>query len=250
MGFNLRYMLVLALGLAACAGPQVSTRLADRADPADRVLRTRLEFVDRTYRAIPDSVVEQDPRQRTVYPYVVFHDPIDLNFYAVPGRLAGMPERFFRIRLKRTYAQLEAGTQKDFAVSLAAVERMLAERASVYVPRPEDSDFSVQPADTRFARLILSAGDPFTYPYSEREAGFVDRGTEGRFVLLYVDRPCRIAGTIQANDGLFRHQLVFERAGLHWLRIWPTAGGGARVTQLDPEGPVSVYVRYPDLRPE
>lgn len=250
MRFGFRYALILALALTACVGPQVNTRLADKADPADRVLRTRIEFVDRTYRAIPYSVVDQDPGQRTVYPNIVFHDPIELSLYAVPGRLAGMPERFFRVRLKRAYAQLEPGTQKDFAISLAAVERMLAERASIYVPRPEDSNFRVQPADTRFVRLVLSAGDPFTYPYSERESGFVDRKTESRFTLLYVDRPCRIAGSIQANDGLFRHELVFDRAGLHWLHIQPTGERGALVSGLDPEGPVHVYVRYPDLNPK
>ncbi len=246
-----RLLVAVAVSLSAigCTSVQVNVKQADKADQAARVLRTQIEFVDRTYQTIPYAIVEQEPKQRDVYKYVVFHDPLEVSFYSVSGRLAGVPGRLFRIRLKRAYAWIEPGTQKDFAISLAAMEDTIRSHASVYMPRPEDSDFKVEPAETRFARLLISAGDPFSYPYSEREAGFIDRKTDSRFALLYVDRPCRITGSIQANDGTFKHDLVFNQAGLHWMHVQAVGEKGALVTRLDPVGPVSVYVRYINLLP-
>ena len=235
---------LLALVLAGCAGPQVPVRDADRARPEDRVLRSRIEFVDRAFRVVPDAIVEQPPGERTTYRHIGFDDPLELSFHAVPGRLAGWSERFFRIWLKRRHAWLEAGTQGDFAFSLAAIEGLLATRAAAHAAHPGDGDFRVEPADTRFVRLTLSAGSPYLYPYGDREAGFVERDTREQFVLLYVDRPCRISGGIRTNDGEYRHELAFDRAGLHWLHVRRTGERGAFVTPRAPAGPVSVYVRY------
>ncbi|MBL8486652.1 MAG: hypothetical protein JNK22_06170 [Rhodocyclaceae bacterium] len=235
---------LLALALAGCAGPQVDRRDAARAPAEDRVLRTRIEFVDRGLRAVPDAIVEQPPGERATYRHIGFDDPLELSFHAVPGRLAGLPERFYRIWLKRRHAWLEAGTQGDFAFSLAAIEGLLAARAAAYAAHPGDGDFRVAPADTRFVRLTLSAGSPFLYPYGDREAGFVERDTRDLFALLYVDRPCRISGAIRTNDGEYRHELAFDRAGLHWLHVRRTGERHALVTPRAPAGPLSVYVRY------
>jgi hypothetical protein len=230
--------------LLACTTVQVNVKEVDRADKSARVLRTRLDFVDQTYQAIPYSIVEQKSGDRGVYKHVSFPDPIEISLYAVSGRLAGgEADRFFRIRLKRAFASLESGTQQDFAISLATVEAMISSRAALYVPKPEDSDFRVEPADTRVARLILTAGDPGYYPYFERESGFIDRNTGSHFALLYVDRPCRIAGVIKANDGTFRHDLHFARAGLHWIQLQGTAEKTTFVTPRDPSGSVVVYAR-------
>lgn len=246
--FRMLAAIALVLGATSCTSLQVDVKQADKLDPSARVLRTRIEFVNQTYQTIPDAIVEQDSRQRDVYRYVTFHDPMEVNFYSVSGRVAGVQDRFFRIRLKRAYAWLESGTQKDFAISLASIEEALRSHASVYAPKPEDSHFMVEPADTRLARLTLSAGDPFTYPYSEHEAGFIDRKTGGFAALLYVDRPCQITGTIQANDGVFEHALSFDKAGLHWIYVHPKHEGRMQVTRRDPEGPVAVYVRYANLQ--
>ena len=230
--------------LLACTTVQVNVMEANRADESARVLRTRLDFVDHTYQAIPYSIVEQKPGDRSVYKHVAFPDPIEVSFYAVSGRLAGGgADRFFRIRLKRAFASLEAGTQQDFAISLATLETMISNRAAPYIPKPEDTDFRVEPADTRIARLILSAGDPGYYPNFERESGFIGRNTGNHFALLYVDRPCRIAGVIKANDGTFRHDLHFARAGLHWIELKGSADKTTLVTPRDPSGSVVVYAR-------
>lgn len=230
-------LVVLAL-IAGCTGIQVNVNQADKADPSARVLRTRLEFVDQSYRIIPFSRSEE---QNPSYP-----DPIEVNFYSIAGRLAGADvDRFFRIRLKRAHSWIEAGTQQDFAISLKAIENLISGRAASYIARPEDSEFKVEPADSKFARLVLSAGNPFLYPYDERNAGFIDGKTGNHFALVYVDRPCRITGTIQANDGAFRHDLALDKAGLHWVRVQSTGEKNALVTRLDPVSAISVYVRVP-----
>lgn len=241
---------VCVFGLAGCSDMQVNTRHLDKVDQAERVLRTRIEFVDRTYREIPYEIVEQEPGKRKEYQHVIFDDPLELSFYHASGRLASKASRFYRIRLKRAYAWLESGTQKDFAINLSAIERELDGYASTYIPHPEDIDFRVEPSDTRLARLILSAGNPFSYPYSEHEAEFIDSKTRARYALLYVDRPCRISGSIRANDGLFRHELKIDKPGLHWMQIQPVENRSAFVSLADPEGPVSVYVRYFQLGPK
>jgi hypothetical protein len=241
--------MLIAAGLssmaAACTTVQVDVSRADKAGEAARVLRTRIDFVDSSDRVIPYTIIEQKPDERATYKHVSFPDPIEVNFYSVSGRLAGSEiDRFFRVRLKRTHAWIESGTQADFALSLAAIEEMIRARAAAYVPKPEDKDFNVAPADARFARLIVSAGSPFLYPYDEREAGFIDRTTGDHYALLYVDRPCRITGTIRANDGAFRHDLSFGKAGLQWVRIQPVGEADSLVTRLDPAGAVVVYVRH------
>lgn len=234
----------MALTVSACTGIQVNVADAGKAGPAARVLGTRLEFVDRGYRAIPDAIVEQKSDQRDLFRHVPFPDPIEVSFYSLSGRPAGREvDRFYRLRLKRAHAWIEAGTQQEFALSLAAIEEAIRGRATRYRPQPEDRDFKVEPDDTALARLILSAGDPFLFPYNEHEAGFIERQTRDLFALLYVDRPCRITGAIQANDGLYRHDLAFNAAGLYWIRLQPAGDGSGLVTRNDPAGAVAVYSR-------
>lgn len=235
---------LLPLLVAACAGVQVDAGTADRADASARVLRTRLESVDRAFRSIPRTDANQMSAKGDSASLPALPDPIELNFHSIAGRLAGPDaERFFRIRLKRAHAGLEAGRQDDFAFSLAALEQMLGERAKVLAARPEDAGFEAVPAEARFARLILSAGEPAYYPYFEREAGFLDTAGGDQFALVYVDRPCRITGAIRADDGVFRHELAFDTAGLHWIRIEVTGERTAKVTRQSPAGPLIVYVR-------
>ncbi|TXH74919.1 hypothetical protein [Thiobacillus sp.] len=242
-------LMFLLLSLYGCVGPMVSVRSADRAPPEDRVIRTHIEFVDSEYRTIPKVIVKQ-PSQRG---FEEFHKVLWLSLYPVPGRIAGIPRpRFFEQILKSeeaTGAWMESGTQENFALSLAELEHMLAKYASGYVPRPEDHNFTVEPADTRFVRLTLTAsGSSFSY-MDQHESGFVEHATRDHYVLVYVDRPCQISGDIQPNDGLYRHRLTFDRPGLHWLHINKMGERTATVTVGDPVGPVAVYVRYDRVAP-
>jgi len=243
------WLMFLLLSVYGCAGPMVSVRSADRAPPEDRVIRTHIEFVDSEYRAIPKAIVKQ-PSQKG---FEEFHKVLWLSLYAVPGRIAGIPQpRFFELILKSedaTGAWMEPGTQENFALSLGKLEHMLAKHASTYVPRPEDSNFTVEPADTRFARLTLTtSGSSISYMF-QHESGFVEDATRDHYVLVYVDRPCQISGDIQPRDGLYQHKLTFDRPGLHWLHVHKTGERAATVTVGDPVGPVAVYVRYDRVAP-
>lgn len=242
-------LMFLLLSLYGCVGPMVSVKSADRAPPEDRVFRTRIEFVDSEYRAIPKAIVKQ-PSQKG---FEDFHKVLWLSLYPVPGRIAGIPQpRFFEQILKSEDAigaWMEPGTQEDFALSLGQLERMLARHASAYIPRPEDSNFTVEPADTRFVRLTLTASaSPIFYMY-QHESGFIEQTTRDHYVLVYVDRPCQISGDIKPRDGLYRHKLTFDSPGLHWLHIHKTGERTATVTVGDPVGRVSVYVRYDRVAP-
>ena len=222
-------------------------------------LKTRLEFVDRSLERIPDELLDAPSRSRKFYPYASFPDPVRLQFRYVPGRVAGQaaPELMASMLLKRSkYVWLERHTQKDFVIDLRSIQGDLAKRATRYVRAPEDTDFSISPSDTKFARLTLQLLDELQYPLVSI-TNFLDRGTKDEMVLLYSDRPCRISGRIDLGRtgtfvdaipelhgrfrGVYDHEIELPHAGMHWLRIQATAESVFRVSRSNPTGPIVVF---------
>lgn len=229
------YLLLIAV--AGCAGVQIDATQADRTPGS---LRTRIEFVDRNQGLLFNPAESPSPGPDIPRAPFAFADPLELSFHAIPGGLIGPTQRFFRIRLKRAHSKLEAGSQGDFAFDLNALTERISPLAAPLPVNPDD--LVADPADTRLARLIVSVGDPFYYPFAEREAGFRDPAGPTRYALLFVDRPCRIWGRVQAQDGTYIHDLTFERAGLHWVRLSPPRNNTVMVQAGEPPHPPVVYV--------
>lgn len=181
----------------------------------------------------------------------------------VGGRLAGRPaaSAIDSLHLKRTRGTVfEPHTQEDFAINLGVLERALSRVAQSYVAQPEDIEFTVNPAQSRIARLLLGAVEPIGFASYGLNSltTFVDRGAGDALVLIYADRPCRVTGKLdlsrtgtfvdaapgpaQRFAGIYDHDVVLPHAGLHWLRIHPQGDRLFSVSRVEPVGPVVVVV--------
>ncbi len=238
----LRLIAISVIFAAGCAGVQVPVHKAEAPDSPARVLRSRIEFTDRHLVAIPYSIVEQDSGQRTAFRHITFADPIEVSFHSL-GLSVSTPQRLYHLRLKRKYAWLEAGTQQDFAIDLNVLEELIRPTAAPLLAQAGGETLAVSPAETRVARLMLSAGDPFNYPYGEFEAGFIDRRSGLHYVMIYVDRPCRISGVIAAREGTIAADIELSGSGLQWVALEQTGERSFRLFRGEPTGTTAIYVR-------
>lgn len=241
--------------LAGCSAPGG----AMLHESGDRLLRTRLEFVDKRLNAIPEAILGSEAKRRAAYPGGRFPDRLWLAYGYTPGRPAGpnAPDLLFRFSLHRDKPALERQSQQDFEVNLGFIERSLARSAVPLASRPEDLGLAVSPADARIARLLLGLFDSLHYPIPA-VVGFIDRASGTQLALLYADRPARITGRIdlartgtfvdadaatQARfTGSFDHDIRIPSAGLHWLQIREVGARSFHVSRVEPAGPVTVFV--------
>lgn len=250
---------VLTLGAASLLSG-CGTGIVALRETGDAELRTRLEFVDPALRPIPDDALRLASAQRTRMRHVRVADPLDLDYYAQPGRLAGARvELLLRQRLKRwQYTALERDTQHAFAINLGLVQRGLARFAMTHQSRPEDRALLVEPPATRLARLSLAPHIPTELlPYAAL-CGFLEPASGLEHVLIFVDQPCRIRGAIDLRrtgtfvdrhpefarrfGGVFDHALDLPQAGLHWLRITPAGEGRFELRRVEHVQAPFVYV--------
>jgi len=91
------------------------------------------------------------------------------------------------------------------------------------------SGLSVEPADTRFARIsarLMKKGSPA----ANMAAGFINADSYDPMMLFYFDRPCRVTGVISGENGgpsLITYDADVKKAGLTWLVAIPQESGGA-----------------------
>ncbi len=77
---------------------------------------------------------------------------------------------------------------------------------------------SVKPENTRIARLGTFPFDAVTRkPLGG--GGFIDPVSRNTLILVYVDRPCEIKGSIDFDNELYEHNLKFSTGGFHWIKI-------------------------------
>lgn len=229
---------------------------------ANAALRTRLTFVDSRFQPIPDEILDNPEKKWESYPEADFPDPIILHFFYVAGRTAGpiATRSFDRLWLKRKHAALEPNSQRDFAINLDFLERKLGEVATPYVRRPEDIAMAARPEGTRLAALLLGVTDTISFEYYGAGAMpmFYDWGAGDPLMMIYVDRPCEISGTIDTSQvdrfvekvpelskrlgGVWQLDIMLAKAGLHWVSLRPTENGKISVRNVDPVGPIGVIV--------
>lgn len=84
----------------------------------------------------------------------------------------------------------------------------------------------IVPSDTRFGRFGTFAFEPSS-GISLGRTGFLDEAESQYLWLTYFDRPCQVRGRQPLPDGTHLDYYVdIPDAGLYWLRLAPSAGGG------------------------
>jgi hypothetical protein len=128
---------------------------------------------------------------------------------------------------------LRVEASRPFPVSLARLESGLARLAVV----ARGGSLSVEPSDTRIARLSTIGGLP---QYSTRQfvAGLHDPSSGAALVLFYVDRPCVIRGVYKGgSDNPKPYELHVMHKGLNWLEqpADDSSADGLRLVEPRPE---------------
>jgi hypothetical protein len=130
-----------------------------------------------------------------------------LLFPYIPGDLYGAPGP--TVMFSAT-TDLELRFKLDLTPHRAAIDR-----ASTVVKSPE---MKVEPKETRFGRVG-------TFPHAvdgNRSLGggaFYDPATRSNVLLVYVDRPCTMGGSVRRYGMVLEVDLKFAEAGFHWVRL-------------------------------
>lgn len=241
-------MIVLGL-LTACATP--GGALLN--ESGDAVLATRLQFVNARLEPVTEPPASQGrPAQK-------LPDHVWLVLGHTAGRLAGPAAdgHYLRFPLHREPPALERRSFGHFELNLGFIGRSLALSAAPLQTRPEDRALVLAPADARISRLLLGVWNSLQQPMAA-VTGLRDAANGDELLLLHADRPCHIAGVIDLSrtgtfvdahaatrdrfTGLYAHDVVIPRAGLHWLRVRPLGPGRFQVTRTEAPAQVSVFV--------
>ncbi len=92
--------------------------------------------------------------------------------------------------------------------------------------QPLSGVLQIVPSDTRFGRFGTFAFEPHSGASLGR-TGFLDEEASQYLWLTYFDRPCQIRGRQPLPDGThLTYHVDIPEAGLYWLRLAPTSGGG------------------------
>ena len=148
----------------------------------------------------------------------------------VPGTLFGVADRATLRQMTAERAQLGLDMADLTAWAAAAAQPWRPANAEV---------LSVQPADTRVARVMLAAfagagGSAYG-------VGFHDLLLRRNLVLIYVDRGCTVTtpeATADLAAGSVRYDLKLPREGWYWLRTAP----GEAIEDVD-LGSLSIELR-------
>jgi len=140
-----------------------------------------------------------------------FTREIVLKFPLVPAGIFGVPR-------SRSLFFVQADDDLHFTLDLQENLSSVESAARPLSRKWRSRGLTIEPANTRLARLG-------TFPYhadthrSLGGGGFINPVNRDTLILLYVDRPCEIRGQFTIEEEQFAHDLAFDRAGFHWIRI-------------------------------
>jgi hypothetical protein len=109
------------------------------------------------------------------------------------------------------------------------------------------SGLSVEPADTRFARVSAGLMKKGSLAYG-MAAGFVNAYSYDPMTLFYFDRPCRVTGMTSGDYGApspITYDVDVKRPGLTWLVSIEQEGGGTIVLVANASTP-KMFVAAPE----
>ncbi|HEV8331435.1 MAG TPA: hypothetical protein VGQ22_08455 [Steroidobacteraceae bacterium] len=195
MTINARYLVVVVALLAACTtqSPRKVEAPAQTVPPVAS-LTIRMEYA--TDRAA-GSVVAWTRQTR-------------LWMGLVRGAVMGTPD---------VTLQDYAFSPPQFTLDLEALTPTADEHAQPLIMPALARGFRVEPVETRIARVG-------TYSYDAETgdalgfSGFIDPADRQLLTLIYVDRPCRLYGTIRLEESKVADlDARASTAGFHWLKI-------------------------------
>jgi hypothetical protein len=202
--------------VAGCATPGTSP------NPESKPILLEAKVVN----TFGDSVMSENRRA----------DPT-LALGAVPGDIRGGP--------RRTLQFVHIDTPM-IAINADALSAKVQDELSRETDEFLISGLSVEPADTRFARIsvaLMKKGSP-TYGMA---TGFINADSYDPMTLVYFDRPCRVTGVISGDNGgpsPITYDADVKKAGLTWLVAIQQESGGAIVLVANAAAP-KMFVAAP-----
>jgi len=163
-----------------------------------------------------DTTVEFLAPDRGTLPSSHFPEEIVVIFPYIPGGIFGTPRSapLFQEHLKGNL---------DFKLDLAGAIGKLEKDSKPLTGTWTSKGLSVVPKEARLSRIGTFAFDAKTK--NELGAGgFIDAESKDNLLLVYVDRPCRIAGSFTLGDEHYSHEIELHSAGFHWIRVRSSDG--------------------------
>jgi hypothetical protein len=157
---------------------------------------------------------------------------------AIPGDIRGVPSR--------TVEFVHMTDTPRIAIDVYALSAEIRTELSRETDEFLISGLSVEPAETRFARIsvsFLKKGSP-VYGMA---AGFINAYSYDPMTLFYFDRPCHVTGMISGDPGApspITYDVDVKKAGLTWLVAIQQEGGGAIVLVANESTP-KMFVAAP-----
>jgi hypothetical protein len=166
------------------------------------------------------------------------HADPTLALGAIPGDIRGGPSRTLQFvhMIDRPMIAINADT-----LSAKMREELSRETDDFLI-----SGLSVEPADTRFARIsvgLMKNGSP-AYGMA---AGFINAYSYDPMTLFYFDRPCRVTGMTSGDHGApspITYDAEVKKAGLTWLVAIQQESGGTIVLVANESTP-KMFVAAP-----
>lgn len=166
------------------------------------------------------------------------HADPTLALGAIPGDIRGGPSR--------TLQFVHMSDSPVIAINAEALSVKMRTELSRETDEFLISGLSVEPADTRFARVsvgLMKKGAP-AYGMA---AGFINANSYDPMTLFYFDRPCRVTGMTSGDHegpSPITYDADVKRAGLTWLVAIPQESGGAIVLVANESTP-KMFVAAP-----
>jgi hypothetical protein len=134
---------------------------------------------------------------------------------AIPGGVFGMPQGPIESR--------SISSSDTLSIDLERLLTVYAEAAQTLQAGPATAGLTIKPADVRLAR-VGTLIDYQSAPRAPTRVGFEDGDSGDMLILVYFNKPCRLAGTIAGlprDAGMTKavFDVTIDSAGFHWLTV-------------------------------
>jgi hypothetical protein len=157
---------------------------------------------------------------------------VDFSLRAIPGALVGRP------LLDRTM-DFKVRVGDEISLPINRLGNAFGPLASTASPEMKKSGLTVTPEETRFLRV--GTFSRYTEPSISPNlvgAKFIDAKTRQSVLLLYFDRPCKIAGATNEGNSIVSASLTIPSAGFYWIRNDNTSTTHRNLTLNDPSADI------------